>query len=114
MDDLNDFRKFLESIGAKVSVKALSLSNKDLVSEKIIDTEAGSFEVLVFQVGDTKVTVETKLVEAESEGLESDYKESIKSIIEDLNEEIAYAVENEKFELAAELKRKRDFLAKKL
>ena len=109
MDGLEDFKKFLESMGAKMEVKTVAISPENLVSSKTIENEDHTLEIRVYEVGDTKLTVETKTSNNKDDG----FKESIQSIVDDINEELSWAVENEKFELAAELKAKRDSLVKR-
>lgn len=109
MDGLEDFKRFLESMGAKMEVKTVAISPENLVSSKTIENEDHTLEIRVYEIGDTKLTVETKTSNNKNDG----FKESIQSIVADINEELSWAVDNEKFELAAELKAKRDNLVKR-
>jgi len=111
MDNLKNFFDFLESMSEpKKTAKVLSFSNENLINEKTEEFKDFTLITKVYQAGNTTVTVEVKKFPEESESSKSMWKEAIQSIIEDLDQEISWAIENEKFELAAECKRKKDFL----
>jgi len=115
MDNLKDFFDFLESMSEpKKTAKVLSFSNENLVSEKTEEFKDFTLNTKVYQTGNTTVTVEVKKFAEELENSKSMWKEAIESIIDDLDQEIAWAIEHEKFELAAECKRKKEFLKGKL
>jgi excinuclease UvrABC helicase subunit UvrB len=116
MDSLKDFFDYLENMNPKKDEKAsmvLGFTKEDLVEEKTEEFHDCTVDIKVFKSGNTTVTVEQKIPKNTDSG-KTMWQEALESIIEDLDQEISCAVENEKFELAAELKQKRDFIKKKL
>jgi excinuclease UvrABC helicase subunit UvrB len=116
MDSLKNFFDYLENMHPKKDEKAsmvLGFTKEDLVEERTEEFHDCTVDIKVFKSGNTTVTVEQR-VPKNTEGGKTMWQEAMESVIEDLDQEISWAVENEKFELAAELKQKRDYLKSKI
>lgn len=110
MDSLKDFFDFLNEMN-KEAPAVLSFSKNDLISEKSKEFEDHKLVTKVYKTGNTTVTVETKVFNDKPSTM---WEEAIQSIVDDITEEINWAVAHEKYELAAELQRKKEYLISKL
>jgi hypothetical protein len=110
MDSLKDFFDFLNEMN-KETPSVLSFSKENLISEKSQEFEDYKLVTKVYKTGNTTVTVETKVFNDKPSTI---WEEAVQSIIDDINEEINWAVSHEKYELAAELQRKKEYLISKL
>jgi hypothetical protein len=110
MDSLKNFFDFLNEMN-KETPSVLSFSKENLISEKSQEFEDYKLITKVYKTGNTTVTVETKIFNEKPSTI---WEEAIQSIIDDLNEELNWAVSHEKYELAAELQKKKEYLISKL
>lgn len=125
--EMIDFVKFLEELeeslkhpsNQKESAKdnfdelpsALAFGPSDLVDTKKEEFHDCTVITRVFETGDTTVTVKTRLPKEPTE--KEMWDESINSILDDLDQEIAWAETHNKMELVKLLNRKRNFIASK-
>jgi|688.fasta_scaffold610338_2 protein-arginine kinase activator protein McsA len=110
MDSLKNFFDFLNEMN-KETPSVLSFSKENLISEKSQEFEDYKLITKVYKTGNTSVTVETKVFNDKPSTI---WEEAIQSVIDDLNEQLNWAVSQEKYELAAELQRKKEYLISKL
>jgi hypothetical protein len=110
MDSLKNFFDFLNEMN-KETPSVLSFSKENLISEKSQEFEDYKLITKVYKTGNTSVTVETKVFNDKPCTI---WEEAIQSVIDDLNEQLNWAVSQEKYELAAELQRKKEYLISKL
>jgi protein-arginine kinase activator protein McsA len=110
MDSLKNFFDFLNEMN-KETPSVLNFSKENLISEKSQEFEDYKLITKVYKTGNTSVTVETKVFNDKPSTI---WEEAIQSVIDDLNEQLNWAVSQEKYELAAELQRKKEYLISKL
>ena len=123
---LEDFIAFLEEIESKLEGKketikdnfeelphALAFGIEDLVDTKKEEFHDCTVITRTFKTEDTTVTVKTRVAKEELPTEEEMWDESINSILDDLDQEIAWAETHNKMELVKLLNRKRNFISSK-
>jgi len=121
---MEDFIKFLESFEDRLESKkeavkdnfdelpdALAFGISDLVDTKVEEFHDCKVITRTFETEDTTVTVKTRVAKVVEPTEEEMWNESINSILEDLDQEIAWAETNNKMELLKLLNRKRNYIA---
>jgi hypothetical protein len=121
---MEDFIAFLEALEDRLEDKkepvkdnfdelphALAFGIQDLVDTKVEEFHDCKVITRTFETGDTTVTVKTKVAKEELPTEKEMWDESIDSILEDLDQEIAWAETHNKTELLKLLNRKRNFIA---
>lgn len=125
-DSIEDYIKFLEDFkselgGKKAPVKdnfdelphALAFGPSDLVDTKKEEFHDCTVITRVFETEDTTVTIKTRIAKEELPTEKEMWDESINSILEDLDQEIAWAEFHNKMELVKLLNHKRNFISSK-
>lgn len=123
---MEDFIAFLEALESKLEGKkesladtfeelphALAFGPSDLVDTKKEEFHDCTVITRVFKTGDTTVTIKTKIAKEELPTEKEMWDESINSILDDLDQEIAWAETHNKMELVKLLNRKRNFISSK-
>ena len=121
---MEDFIAFLEALESKLEGKkepvkdnfeelphALAFGIEDLVDTKKEEFHDCTVITRVFETGDTTVTIKTRVAKEELPTEEEMWDESINSILDDLDQEIAWAETHNKMELVKLLNRKRNFIS---
>jgi len=121
---MEDFIKFLESFEDRLEDKkepvkdnldelphALAFGIQDLVDTKVEEFHDCKVITRTFETEDTTVTVKTRVAKVVEPTEEEMWDESIDSILDDLDQEIAWAETHNKMELLKLLNRKRNFIA---
>jgi len=124
--NIEDFIKFLEALESKLEDKkepakdnfddlphALAFSISDLVDTKVEEYHDCKVITRTFETEDTTVTIKTRVAKVVEPTEEEMWDESINSILNDLDQEIAWAETHNKMELLKLLNRKRDYIASK-
>jgi hypothetical protein len=123
---MEDFIAFLEALESKLEDKkepvkdnfdelphALAFGISDLVDTKVEEFHDCKVITRTFETEDTTVTIKTRVAKEELPTEKEMWDESIDSILDDLDQEIAWAESNSKMELLKLLNRKRNFIASK-
>ena len=123
---MEDFIAFLEALESKLEGKkesladtfeelphALAFGPSDLVDTKKEEFHDCTVITRVFETGDTTVTIKTKVAKLVEPTEKEMWDESIASILDDLDQEIAWAEAHNKMELVKLLNRKRNFISSK-
>lgn len=123
---MEDFIAFLEALESKLEGKkesladtfeelphALAFGPSDLVDTKKEEFHDCTVITRVFETGDTTVTIKTKVAKLVEPTEKEMWDESINSILDDLDQEIAWAEAHNKMELVKLLNRKRNFISSK-
>ena len=123
---LEDFLNFMEALESEVKKKkesdydnfddlpnALAFGIQDLVDTKVEEFHDCKVITRTFETEDTTVTVKTKVAKVVEPTEKEMWDESIDSILDDLDQEIAWAEEHGKQEVVKLLNRKRNFIASK-
>ena len=121
---IEDFIKFLESFEDRLESKkepvkdnfdelphALAFGISDLVDTKVEEFHDCKVITRTFETEDTTVTIKTKVAKVVEPTEEEMWDESINSILDDLDQEIAWAETHNKMELVKLLNRKRNYIA---
>lgn len=126
--EIDEFLRFLENLSKKTSDKKRSDYDVDryeelpprleIKKEDLKETNKEEYHdctviTRVFETGNTTLTVSTRIPKVKKPTEKEMWEESIDSIVEDLDQEIAWAEENNKPELLKLLNRKRDFILSK-